>query len=290
MANPTGATLHHRPSRRRIRWSHLGLHILLILGSVLMLLPFIWMVSTSLKPGAEVFREYPPKLIPTTIQWSNYKEALTSMPFDRFYLNSFVVAISVTTLQLLTSSLAAFAFARLRFRGRDVLFFIYLSALMIPFPVLLVPNFIIVRNLGWFDTYAALIVPVSFSAFSTFLLRQYYRGIPIELDEAARIDGASSFRVWWQIIFPNSRPALAALAIFVFLGNWNEFLWPLIVTNSEAMRTVPVGLNSFKGQFTVRWEMLMAAAVVGMMPVLVVYVLAQNWIIEGMSISGGLKG
>jgi multiple sugar transport system permease protein len=284
------ATTIRRPSRSRIRWSHLLAHVALILGSVLMLLPFIWMVSTSLKPGADVFREYPPRLIPTTVQWGNYKEALTSMPFGRFYLNSFVVAISVTTLQLLTSSLAAFAFARLRFRGRDVLFFMYLSALMIPFPVLLVPNFIIVRNLGWFDSYAALILPVSFSAFSTFLLRQYYRGIPMELDEAARIDGASSFRVWWQIIFPNSRPALAALAIFVFLGNWNEFLWPLIVTNSEAMRTVPVGLNSFKGQFTVRWEMLMAAAVVGMMPVLAVYVVAQNWIIKGMSITGGLKG
>jgi multiple sugar transport system permease protein len=287
MATSTGRTLRRR---RPIRWSHLILHVLLILGSVLMLLPFLWMVSTSLKPGADVFREYPPRLIPTTVQWSNYREALTSMPFDRFYLNSFIVAISVTMLQLLTASLAAFAFARLRFRGRDILFFIYLSALMIPFPVLLVPNFIIIRNLGWFDTYAALIVPVSFSAFSTFLLRQYYRGIPMELDEAARIDGASSFRVWWQIIFPNSRPALAALAIFIFLGNWNEFLWPLIVTNSEAMRTVPVGLNSFKGQFTVRWEMLMAAAVVGMMPILVVYVLAQNWIIKGMSISGGLKG
>jgi multiple sugar transport system permease protein len=284
------ATITRRPSRSRIRWSHVLAHVALILGSVLMLLPFIWMFSTSLKPGAEVFREYPPRLIPTTVQWGNYKEALTSMPFGRFYLNSFVVAISVTTLQLLTSSLAAFAFARLRFRGRDVLFFMYLSALMIPFPVLLVPNFIIVRNLGWFDSYAALILPVSFSAFSTFLLRQYYRGIPMELDEAARIDGASSFRVWWQIIFPNSRPALAALAIFVFLGNWNEFLWPLIVTNSEAMRTVPVGLNSFKGQFTVRWEMLMAAAVVGMVPVLAVYVLAQNWIIKGMSITGGLKG
>lgn len=284
------ATAKRRPLHRRIRWSHLLAHSALILGSVLMLLPFIWMVSTSLKPGADVFREYPPKLIPTTIQWGNYREALTSMPFDRFYLNSFIVAISVTTLQLLTSSLAAFAFARLRFRGRDLLFFVYLSALMIPFPVLLVPNFIIVRNLGWFDTYAALILPVSFSAFSTFLLRQYYRGIPMELDEAARIDGASSFRVWWQIIFPNSRPALAALSIFVFLGNWNEFLWPLIVTNSEAMRTVPVGLNAFKGQFTVRWEMLMAAAVVGMMPVLIVYLLAQNWIIRGMSITGGLKG
>lgn len=283
-------TTAHEPSRRRVRWRNLALHILLILGSVIMLLPFFWMLSTSLKPGADVFREFPPRWIPATFQWSNYKEALTSMPFDRFYVNSFIVAISVTTLQLLTSSLAAFAFARLRFKGRDVLFFIYLSALMIPFPVLLVPNFIIIRNLGWFDTYAALIVPVSFSAFSTFLLRQYYRGIPIELDEAARIDGASSFRVWWQIIFPNSRPALAALAIFIFLGNWNEFLWPLVVTNSEAMRTVPVGLNAFKGQYTVKWELLMAAAVVGMLPVLIVYVLAQNWVIKGLSVTGGLKG
>jgi multiple sugar transport system permease protein len=283
-------TIAHEPSRRRIHWGHLALHILLILGSVIMLLPFFWMLSTSLKPGADVFREFPPRWIPATFQWSNYKEALTSMPFDRFYVNSFIVAISVTTLQLLTASLAAFAFARLRFKGRDVLFFIYLSALMIPFPVLLVPNFIIIRNLGWFDTYAALIVPVSFSAFSTFLLRQYYRGIPIELDEAARIDGASSFRVWWQIIFPNSRPALAALAIFIFLGNWNEFLWPLVVTNAEAMRTVPVGLNAFKGQYTVKWELLMAGAVVGMLPVLIVYMLAQNWVIKGMSVTGGLKG
>ncbi len=283
-------TIAHEPARRRIRWGNLLLHILLILGSVIMLLPFFWMLSTSLKPGADVFREFPPRWIPATFQWSNYKEALTSMPFDRFYLNSFIVAISVTTLQLLTSSLSAFAFARLRFKGRDVLFFLYLSALMIPFPVLLVPNFIIIRNLGWFDTYAALIIPVSFSAFSTFLLRQYYRGIPIELDEAARIDGASSFRVWWQIIFPNSRPALAALAIFIFLGNWNEFLWPLVVTNSEAMRTVPVGLNVFKGQYTVKWELLMAAAVVGMLPVLIVYMLAQNWVIKGMSVTGGLKG
>ncbi len=284
------ATVAHRPLRRRIRWGRLLLHIFLILGSVVMLLPFFWMLSTSLKPGADVFREFPPRWIPATFQWSNYKEALTSMPFGRFYLNSAIVAISVTTLQLLTSSLAAFAFARLRFWGRDALFFLYLSALMIPFPVLLVPNFIIISKLDWFDTYAALIIPVSFSAFSTFLLRQYYRGIPMELDEAARIDGASSFRVWWQIVFPNSKPALAALAIFIFLGNWNEFLWPLVVTNSEALRTVPVGLNAFKGQFTVKWEMLMAAAVVGMVPVLIVYTLAQNWVIRGMSVSTGLKG
>jgi multiple sugar transport system permease protein len=212
------------------------------------------------------------------------------MPFDRFYLNSLIVAISVTVLQLLTSSLAAFAFARLNFWGRDALFFTYLIGLMVPFPVLLVPNFIIISKLGWYDTYAALIVPISFSAFSTFLLRQYYRGIPMDLDDAARIDGASSFRLWWQIIFPNSRPVLAALAIFIFLGNFNEFLWPLVVTNSEAMRTVPVGLNAFKGQYTVRWEMLMSAAVVAMVPILIVYVLAQNWVIKGMSITGGIKG
>jgi multiple sugar transport system permease protein len=279
-----------QPSRRRFHWGRLALHIFLILGSVIMLLPFIWMVSTSLKPGADVFREFPPRWIPATFEWSNYKVALTSMPFDRFYLNSLIVAVSVTVLQLLTASLAAFAFARLKFRGRDLLFFSYLIALMVPFPVLLIPNFIIIRQLGWYDTYAALIIPVSFSAFSTFLLRQYYRGIPMDLDDAARIDGASSFRVWWQIIFPNSRPVLAALAIFIFLGNWNEFLWPLIVTNSEAMRTVPVGLNAFKGQYTVKWELLMAAAVVGMVPVLIVYVLAQNWVIKGMSITGGLKG
>jgi multiple sugar transport system permease protein len=279
-----------RRARRRIHWGHLLLHLLLIVGSLIMLLPFFWMVSTSLKPGADVFREFPPRLIPSTFEWSNYKIALTALPFDRFYLNSFIVAISVTVLQLLTSSLAAFAFARLKFWGRDALFFIYLIALMIPFPVLLVPNFIIVRYLGWFDSYAALIIPVSFSAFSTFLLRQYYRCIPMDLDEAARIDGASSFRVWWQIVFPNSRPVLAALAIFIFLGNWNEFLWPLVVTNSEAMRTVPVGLNAFKGQYTVKWEMLMAAAVVGMVPILIVYMLAQNWVIKGMSVTGGLKG
>jgi multiple sugar transport system permease protein len=284
------ATTHRQSGRRRIRWSHLLLHLILILGSVLMLLPFFWMVSTSLKPGADVFREFPPRWIPSTFQWSNYQEALTSMPFDRFYLNSLFVAISVTVLQLLTSSLAAFAFARLNFWGRDVLFFAYLIGLMVPFPVLLVPNFIIVSKLGWYDTYAALIVPISFSAFSTFLLRQYYRGIPMDLDDAARIDGASSFRLWWQIIFPNSRPVLAALAIFIFLGNFNEFLWPLVVTNSEAMRTVPVGLNAFKGQYTVRWEMLMSAAVVAMVPILIVYMLAQNWVIKGMSITGGIKG
>jgi multiple sugar transport system permease protein len=270
---------------KRIKWGHLALHVGLILGSVVMLLPFIWMLSTSLKSAAEVFT-YPPTWIPKTFVWSNFRDALTSLPFGRFYFNSFFVAISVTVLTLFTSSLAAFAFARLRFRGRDTLFLVYLATLMIPFPVLLIPNFITVRLLGWYDSYAALIFPPAFSAFATFLLRQFFKGIPTDLDDAARIDGASSLRIWWQIVLPNSTSALAALAIFIFLGNWNEFLWPLVVTNSDEMRTIPIGLTMFQGQFGVKWELLMAAAVVAMLPVLIVYILAQKWFIKGITMSG----
>jgi multiple sugar transport system permease protein len=208
------------------------------------------------------------------------------MPFGRFYLNSFVVAASVTALQLLTSSLSAFAFARLRFRGRNALFLLYLATLMIPFQVTMLPNFILMRYLGWYDTYQALILPPAFSAFSTFLLRQYFLGIPLDLDEAARIDGASSFRIWWRIILPLSGPVLAALAIFVFLNNWNDFLWPLVITNSLEMRTLPVGLSTFQGQYKVQWHLLMAGSVIAMMPVLIVYIIGQRWIIRGITLTG----
>ncbi len=274
-----------RPDRRRIDWGKLALHLGLILGSSLMLLPFLWMVSTSLKLPREIFT-FPPTWIPSEFAWSNYTKALTAMPFGRFYLNSLAVAIAVTLLTILTSALAAFAFARLRFRGRDTLFLIYLATLMIPFTVLLIPNFVLIRQFNWYDSYQALILPPAFSAFATFLLRQYFRGIPQELDDAARMDGASSFRIWWQIIMPNSAPVIAALAIFVFLGNWNEFLWPLVVTNSPEMRTIPVGLSAFQGQFNVRWELLMAAAVVAMLPIIVVYLFAQQWFIKGITITG----
>ena len=274
-----------RPDRRRTNWGKLALHLGLILGSSLMLLPFLWMVSTSLKLPREIFT-FPPTWIPSEFAWSNYTKALTAMPFGRFYLNSLTVAIAVTLLTILTSALAAFAFARLRFRGRDTLFLIYLATLMIPFTVLLIPNFVLIRQFNWYDSYQALILPPAFSAFATFLLRQYFRGIPQELDDAARMDGASSFRIWWQIIMPNSAPVIAALAIFVFLGNWNEFLWPLVVTNSPEMRTIPVGLSAFQGQFNVRWELLMAAAVVAMLPIIVVYLFAQQWFIKGITITG----
>ena len=276
--------------RRPFSWKTLWLHLILLAGCVLMLLPFFWMVSTSLKARNAIFAEFPPRWIPEEFVWQNYADAWTSVPFSRFYLNSIFVAVSVTLLQIVTSSLAAFAFSRLRFRGRDTLFFAYLIALMIPFAILLLPNFIIVNRLGWFDTYAALIIPPSFSAFSTFLMRQYFRSIPLDLDEAARMDGASSLRIWWQVIMPNSLPVLGALGVFVFLGIWNSLLWPLVVTNSAEMLTVPVGLTFFQGQFYVRWELLMAAAVIAMLPVLIVYFFAQKWFIRGLSVNAGIKG
>jgi len=283
------STIH--PSRKQPTFSgrHIVFHLALMVGAIVMVMPFLEMVSTSLKTRTEVF-EFPPNFIPATFAIANYSTALNSLPFDRFYINSLIVASSVTILDSFISSLAAFAFARLRFRGRNPLFFLYLIGLMIPAQVLLVPNFLMIRQLGWFDSYFALIMPSSFSAVSIFLLRQYYRTIPLELDEAARIDGASSLRIWWNIILPNSTPIIAARAVFIFLGSWNDFLWPLVVTNSQAMRTLPVGLNMFQGQYSVRWELLMAASVVALVPVLIIYFFAQNYIIRGLSISSGIKG
>lgn len=285
MAANTASASMEQSARSKLRISYLVLHGLLLAGSVVMLLPFVWMLSTSLKEPGEIFT-YPPVWIPSRLAWGNYITTVSVMPFGRFYFNSLVVATSVTILQLFTSSLAAFAFARLRFRGRETLFLLYLATLMIPFQVTMIPNFILVRYLGWFDSYKALILPPAFSAFSTFLLRQYFRGIPVELDEAARMDGASSFRIWWQIITPLSGPALAALAIFTFLGAWNDFLWPLVITNSLEMRTLPVGLSAFQGQYNVQWHLLMAGAVIALIPVLVVYTLAQKWFVQGITLSG----
>lgn len=261
------------------------LHAILIAGSVVTLLPFVWMLSTSLKEPREIFT-YPPVWIPSRIVWENYATTVSIMPFGRFYFNSFVVAVSVTFLQILTSSLAAFAFARLRFRGRNALFLLYLATLMIPFQVTMIPNFILMRFLGWYDSYQALILPPAFSALSTFLLRQYFLGIPMDLDEAARMDGASSLRIWWQIIMPLSAPAIAALAVFIFLNSWNDFLWPLIITTSLEMRTLPVGISAFQGQYNVQWHLLMAGSVIAMLPVLIIYIIGQKWFVRGITLTG----
>jgi multiple sugar transport system permease protein len=255
----------------------------LVLGSFIMLAPFGVMLVVSLFPNeAFLSRSFPLE----QISLDNYFETFRVVPFGRYYLNSAIVATSSTLLQLTISSMAAFAFARLRFRGREAIFIVYLATLMIPFLVTMIPNFLIIRQLGWYNTYFALIIPSVFSVFSTFLLRQYYRGIPLDFDEAARMDGATSFRIWRQIILPLSGPVLAALAIFTFQASWNDFLWPLVVTASEEMRTIPIGLASFQGQYSTAWNLLMAGSVIALLPVLIIYVIGQNWFVRGITLSG----
>ena len=261
----------------------LVLQIFLILGSLIMLTPFIFMLLVSLLPKTAFLSR---NFDLSQISLRNYIDTFRVVPFGRFYLNSIIVATSTTILQILTASLAAFAFARLRFRGREWLFLIYLTTLMIPFQVTMIPNFILVRYLRWYDSYQALILPASFSVFSTFLLRQYFLGLPLDLDEAARMDGANTWRIWAQIIMPLSGPVLATLAIFNFQGAWNDFLWPLIVTNSDEMRTIPIGLSSFQGQYSTEWHLLMAGSVIALLPVLLIYIFGQNWFVRGITLSG----
>ena len=282
MSLSTDLTTRNTPNQMR-RPARLALHAVLILGTIIMVAPFLLMLLVSLLPlTAFMSRDF--SLDALTLE--NYFETFRVVPFGRYYFNSIFVTVTVTIGRVLISSLAAFAFARLRFRGRDAIFLFYLATLMIPFPVTLIPNFLIVKNLGWYDTYWALIVPGLFSVFSVFLLRQYYRSLPLDLDEAARIDGASSLRIWWQVIVPLSGPVLATLAIFDFQGVWNDFLWPLVVTTSDEMRTLPVGLAAFVGQYSTAWNLLMAGAVIALLPVLLIYMLAQNWFVKGITLSG----
>lgn len=272
------------PPRRRIPWiGHLALHVLLLVGSVAMLVPFLVMLYVSLMPEEVILsRQFSLDLI----TFENYVETFRAVPFGRFYFNSLFVATATTVIQILTASLAAFAFARLRFKGRDTLFLLYLATLMIPFQVTMIPNFILIRYLRWYDSYQALILPAAFSVFSTFLMRQYFMSLPLDLDEAARMDGASSWRIWAQIILPLSGPVVAALTVFNFQASWNDFLWPLVVTNSETMRTIPIGLSSFQGQYSTEWHLLMAGSVVALLPVLIIYIIGQNWFVRGIALSG----
>jgi multiple sugar transport system permease protein len=260
-----------------------ALYAILILGSMAMVMPFVLMLVVSLFPNeAFLARRFPLE----QLTLANYAETFRVVPFGRYFVNSTIVAVSVTGLQILISSLAAFAFARLRFWGRDIIFGFYLATLMIPAQVTLIPNFLIIKSLGLYDTYLALIVPALFSALSTFLLRQYYRSIPLDLDEAARMDGASSLRIWWKVIVPLSWPVMAALAIFTFQATWNDFLWPLVVTGSDRMRTIPIGLSYFVGQYGTAWDLLMAGSMIALLPVLVIYLLAQKTFVQGITLTG----
>ncbi len=252
------------------------------------MLPFIWMIVTSLKGPTEVFA-YPPTWIPKDPQWSNYIEMWKEAPFGRYFLNSAIVAIAVTIGQLTSCILAAFAFARMDFKGKNVMFMIFLSTTMISSQVTLIPTYLVMRTLDWIDTYQALIVPFLANAFGVFMLRQSFRTVPRELEEAAKLDGCSRFRFLVQILLPLCKPILASQALFAFMGNWNSYQWPLIITNQDSMRTLQIGLRYFvSGEGSTQWGVYMAAALVVCLPVVIIYFLVQKTFVESMA-STGLK-
>ena len=273
------------------RWLTLGLvYLVLIFFAIITLAPLAWAISTSLKPNADVFG-FPPQWIPENPRWSNYTDAWEIAPFARFYWNSFYITTLIVIGQLFTSSLAGFAFARMRFPARDTLFLLYLAALMIPSQVIMIPIFLMVKELGWVNSHLSLIIPSLATPFGTFLFRQFFLGIPEDLVDAAKLDGCSPFGVYWRVFLPLSKPALATLGIFTALATWNSFIWPLILIRSTEKYTVTQGIGLLRGmiQFRASWDLVMAGTVTALIPIVIVFIFAQRYFIEGITLSG-LKG
>jgi multiple sugar transport system permease protein len=250
-----------------------------------MLGPFLWMISTSLMGELEVY-EFPPRLLPRDPQWGNYLGALTARPFGRYFVNSLVFAAVVVLGQLVTAATAGYAFARLEFKGRDRLFLLALGTMMVPAVVVLIPRFLLIDALGWVDTYAGLAGTELVSVWGVFLLRQSFRSVPRELEDAARMDGAGPWRIFWSVSLPLARPALATVGLFAFIETWKSLLWPLIATRSMAMRTVEVGIASFHGVYVTNWPYQMAAAVTAVVPVLLLFAFTQRFFVRGIQMTG----
>jgi ABC-type glycerol-3-phosphate transport system permease component len=264
-------------------------HGILLVGLVFMLAPLVWMISTSLKDPAYVFN-LPPQWLPQPVRWSNYAQAFQQEPLLRYFGNTALITGLDVVGKVASCSLVAFAFSRLRWRGRDALFLVMLSTLMLPPQVTLIPQFVGYRVIGWTNTFLPLIVPNFFGGpFLTFLLRQFFMSLPQELDAAARIDGASTFGIFWRIILPQARPGLAAVAIFEFTGAWNDFLGPLIYLNTPDHFTLALGLRAFVAEWGPQWHLLMAASLVTIFPVLLLFFLGQRYFIQGIVFSG-VKG
>ncbi len=262
------------------------LYLCLGVSALSMVIPFLWMISTSLKDEGSVFL-FPPTLMPDPVVWDNYPYVFRNMPFDLFVYNSFKIATLSAVGYVLACSLAGFAFARLRFRGRDWLFAATLTTMMIPAQVTMIPVYLLFNAFGWIDTHLPLIVPAFFGgAFGTFLFRQFYLTLPQELMDAARIDGCSWFDVWWRIFLPLSKPATATLALFVFMNSWNDLLGPLIYLNSEELWTIPMGLAMFRGMYYTIWTHLMAGSVIAVLPILVLFVILQKYYVQGIALTG----
>lgn len=265
--------------------SKLLIHIILMVGAAIMIIPFIWMFLTSVKTMGESTM-VPPVIFPKQFQWNNYVKVFESLPFLTFYWNTIITTLFKTVGQVMLCSLAAYAFARIEFPGRNLFFMLTLSVLMVPGQVFLIPQYMIMKDLGWLNSLQALIVPGLFSAFGTFLLRQFFMTLPKELEEAAKLDGCNQFRTYWQIMLPLARPGMIALAIFVILWSWNDLMWPLIVNTSPDKMVLSAGLASLQGEHSTNYTILMAGSMMAIMPMIVIFLVFQRSFIEGIALTG----
>lgn len=277
--------------KRSVRWylGRVGTHLMLILATLFIGIPFLWMLTTSIKSPAEV-AIFPPIWWPKTIRWDNFSKAWSLAPFGRFYINSIITATTGVFLEVSIAALSAYAFARIRFKYRDIMFLVMLAAMMIPSQVALIPNYVVLKHLKWINTYQGIVIPHVSSVFGAFLLRQYFLSIPTALYDAAEIDGLGHFKTMVFIALPLARPVVGTLVLYLFLAKWNSYLWPLIVTNTQNMRTLPVGLAMVRtAEYAIGPEHLMAASLFVLVPPLIVYFLAQKQLIEGIA-AGAVKG
>ncbi|MGN6671873.1 MAG: carbohydrate ABC transporter permease [Thermomicrobiales bacterium] len=285
----TGSSWQHS-KRRRALIARIVALIILLLGGILFFMPFLYMLSTSLKLQKDVFN---PNWIPHPIAWNNYKDALTSAPFGTYFKNTAIITFVAVAGNVLSASLVAYSFARLRWPGRDFWFGVVLATMILPGIVTMIPRYILFSKIGWVNTFLPLTVPawLGGSTLYIFLLRQFYRGIPMDLSEAARIDGAGELRIWWQIIMPLARPALAAVTIFAFNGAWDDYMDPLIYLHDESLYTLQLGLTTFKagGGGVPEWHWMMAASLVVLLPVVIIFFAGQKYFIEGVTLTG-IKG
>lgn len=260
-------------------------YIFLTMGALLMVIPFVWMFTTSLKPTNEVFT-FPPTLFGSRIDWTNYQRMFARFPFVKYFLNSCKVTALVVLFQLFTSCMAGYVFARIKFKGADKLFLLYLATMMVPSQVTIIPNFVMMKTYKLVDTHWALILPAVVSAYGTFLLRQFFITVPQALEDSARIDGCNPFQIFMRVMMPLAKPTITTLAIFIFIGVWNDFFSPLIYINSDKLKTLPLGVASMQGMYSTDWPMLMAGSFLSVIPVLIAFLVGQDQFVKGVMLSG----
>lgn len=274
-----------KASRFDLKGKNVVIWVLLVAGACVMFFPLYWMFATAIRPRKELFSGQF-NLLPADLVWSNFSEAWGKLPFAQFYVNSILIALIAVAVTVFINLLAGYTFAKYEFPGRNVLFLLLISTLMIPIQVIMVPEFLIVSKLGWVNTYAGVIAPRAAEAFGIFMVRQFMVSIPDELIEAARLDGAGEFKIFWRIVLPLSWPVVAVLTIFTFMWRWNDFAWPLVVLQDRAAYTVPLGLNLMKGQFFTDWTGIMSMSLVSILPMLLVFIFFQRYFIQGIASSG----